>query len=68
MTRSIARDPDRFVARMGRSVAVADRAVLHSRPDVAQAITDAAVAMCRTGTGAVLTDALAVVKLTTVKR
>jgi pimeloyl-ACP methyl ester carboxylesterase len=62
MTRSIARDPDRFVARMGRSVAAADRAVMHNRPDVAQAITDAAVAMCRTGTDAVLTDALAVVK------
>jgi pimeloyl-ACP methyl ester carboxylesterase len=61
MTRSIASDPGTFISRMGRSVAAADRAVLEARPEVAKAIADAAVTMCRAGTGAVLTDALAVV-------
>lgn len=60
MTRSITRGPDRFITRMSRSVAAPDRAVLDSRPDVAAAITDAALAMCRAGTGPVLADALAV--------
>lgn len=61
MTRSIIRGPDRFFARMSRSMATSDRAVLDARPDVAAAIADAAVAMCRSGTGPVLTDALAAI-------
>jgi len=61
MTWSIVRNSDSFVTRMSRSVAAADRALLDARPDVAAAITDAAAAMCRAGTGPVLTDALAVV-------
>jgi len=60
MTRSIARAPDRFVTQMYRSLAIPDRAVLDARPDVAAAITEAAVAMCRAGSDPVLTDALAV--------
>ena len=60
MTRSIARGPDRFIRQMYRSMAPPDRAVLDARPDVAAAIADAALAMCRAGTGPVLTDALAV--------
>jgi pimeloyl-ACP methyl ester carboxylesterase len=60
MTWSIVRDPGRFLTQMSRSVAAADRALLDARPDVARAITDAAAAMCRAGTGPVLTDALAV--------
>ena len=46
---------------MHRSVAAADRTVLDARPDVAAAITDAAAAIWRSGTGPVLTDALAVI-------
>jgi pimeloyl-ACP methyl ester carboxylesterase len=61
MTRSIVRAPDSLLTRMSRSVAAADQGVLAARPDVAQAIIDAAAAMCRAGAGPVLTDALAVI-------
>ena len=61
MARSVTGGPDRFAARMYRSMPPPDRAVLDARPDVAAAIGDAALAMCAAGTGPVLTDALAVI-------